>query len=1278
MKKLFFTLVIIGASYCINAQPDWTPVSESNVSQNAWAGRKKPDNFKVFKLNQKSIEAKLANAPSEKNSRSGRLIIELPGLDGKIYQFRVVTAPVVAPGLLKKMKIGQSYSGVSVDDPYTTVRFSITQFGLNALIYSVEKETVYIRGLDAKNGLHIVFTDPQELHEDFKCTTKEAVKSLQKSAKITEAAQLNANDGQIRIYRLALAASGEFSQAYDNDPEDDDPAADRKTAVIAYQTIRLTDANSYLERDFGIRLEIIDDNDKVIYLDPTSDPWDSADDDGDYNSTTQAAIDAQITSANYDIGHLMRKSVAGSNFGNAGGIGTVGKNASKGSGFTSRANWDSFDGYAGMMFTHEFGHQCGANHTFGHQDDNDNAQVEPGSGSTFMSYGGNGIAPASQTIELRSKYFHAISIQQATDYLAGAGVGTTQPAGNSAPSVNAGPDFTIPKSTPFVLKGTASDSEGDALTYVWEQMDKLTVGPWPHLPTSTHTYGPEFRSRPPVTSPNRIMPEGGVNNTWEVLPSVARTLNFRFTVRDNHEGGMQNNSDDMVVTISGDAGPFRVTAPNGGQDFCPGNYTIAWDVNGSDALAANVRILLSTDGGANYSEIVASTPNDGSHDYNFPCTYTNQARVKIEAIGNIFFDEGDGNFTFGDNENPTFTVPGPITLNKDENCSYDASPSITGEPTNVNDNCDNNPTVSHSDVVSIGSCIGETVITRKWTVTDDCGKSTTQNQTITIKDIIPPTFTVPGPITIYKDDNCDYDADPLITGEPTVVLDNCDPNPDVTYSDVVVDGSCMGEQIITRTWKVTDDCGNETTDTQIITAKDITPPEFSDVSASPNNLWPPNHKMKEVKINYTVTDNCSDADHITTTLAIVSNEPVNGTGDGDTEPVDFEVIDNQTVMLRAERAGNGDGRIYTITITSTDDCGNSSSTQTEVYVSHNISAPLAGAAFKIGSTVNFAGTFQDIAGRNHKVKWIIDDVTSVNGTITAEPAGRKNGTATGSYRFKDAGVYKLRMEITDQLGNMSYASTAGDQEATVVIYDPAAGNAFGGGWFVSPAGALNSNPSATGKASFGFEVHYFKKATLPKGETRFEIKVGEFEFTALNFDYLSIDGNRAQMMGSGKITDGQSGINFILTVIDNGYATDYIRLKIYNKNTSEVYYDNQPGASDAASPTTPAGVQSVITVIRNEVKSSLVQQDPESEIILDFDITAYPNPSKNEFNLKIISTDETTPVSIKVMNIDGKLLEQRIINDSSNLQLGKNWNPGLYILEVLQGNSRKTVKLIKL
>lgn len=147
------------------------------------------------------------------------------------------------------MKIGQSYSGVSVDDPYTTVRFSVTQFGLNALIYSVEKETVYIRGLDAKNGLHIVFTDPEGLHEEFKCTTKETAKALLKSAKMTEAAHLNANDGQIRIYRLALAASGEFSQAYDNDPEDDDPAATRKAAVIAFQTLRLTDANSFLERD---------------------------------------------------------------------------------------------------------------------------------------------------------------------------------------------------------------------------------------------------------------------------------------------------------------------------------------------------------------------------------------------------------------------------------------------------------------------------------------------------------------------------------------------------------------------------------------------------------------------------------------------------------------------------------------------------------------------------------------------------------------------------------------------------------------------------------------------------------------------------------------------------------------------------------------------------------------------------------------------------------------------------------------------------------------------
>jgi uncharacterized repeat protein (TIGR01451 family) len=106
------------------------------------------------------------------------------------------------------------------------------------------------------------------------------------------------------------------------------------------------------------------------------------------------------------------------------------------------------------------------------------------------------------------------------------------------------------------------------------------------------------------------------------------------------------------------------------------------------------------------------------------------------------------------------------------------------------------------------------------------------------------------------------------------------------------------------------------------------PPVISGATADPSVLWAPNHKMVSVRVSYKITDNCGP---VATRLSVVSNEPINGTGDGDTAP-DWEVVDNHLLLLRAERAGNGSGRVYTITITATDSAGGSSTRNVIVIV----------------------------------------------------------------------------------------------------------------------------------------------------------------------------------------------------------------------------------------------------------------------------------------------------------------------------------------------------------
>ena len=455
-------------------------------------------------------------------------------------------------------------------------------------------------------------------------------------------------------------------------------------------------------------------------------------------------------------------------------------------------------------------------------------------------------------------------------------------------------------------------------------------------------------------------------------------------------------------------------------------------------------------------------------------------------------------------------------------------------------------------------------------------------------------------------------------------------------------------------------------------------PVISDVTANPATLAPPNHKMKDVTVNYTSTDNCGVESCL---LTVTSNESINGTGDGDTSP-DWEITDDHHVKLRAERAANGSGRIYTITVTCIDHQGNASTKTVEVRVAHNITGPVTGKPFKVGSTVDFAGEFWDKPTNKHTAKWLIDDNTTVKGVVT-EPTSTKNGKVTGSYKFTSPGVYKLQMNTIDQNNVTTYANTNGDVEEIIVIYDPNGGYAYGGGYFDSPAGALKSNPTATGKVSYGFAMNYFKNATLPKGETQFEFKIGDFEYNAVNFDYLSISGAKAQFKGTGKIVGGQSGINFIMTVIDgdlDGTGIDKVRMKIYNKNTGQIYYDNQPGASDAANPIAAVGLNSSIVVQNTAITSTQKEMITEEvrQDVKELEVKAMPNPSNNNFTLKVRSNNLKDKIVMQVIDMYGRVIEIRNVAAEQTIKLGDKYKAGTYIVRLLQGEKQKELKLIKL
>lgn len=227
--------------------------------------------------------------------------------------------------------------------------------------------------------------------------------------------------------------------------------------------------------------------------------------------------------------------------------------------------------------------------------------------------------------------------------------------------------------------------------------------------------------------------------------------------------------------------------------------------------------------------------------------------------------------TIEDTTAPTFTIPTDITIS----CEDDINDlEITGNVTNLTDDCDTDVLqISYSDVInSTSDCNDSAIITRTWLASDDCGNSTTAIQTITVVDTEPPIFTAPQNVTI----ECDQDPDDLsIVGDVLNEWDNCDGNiGEATYIDVVdADSPCSGAAIITRTWSLTDDCGNETTATQVITLEDTTAPILLLTSDNQpyvecDTLIP----VPELGVELIVSDNCDNNVDVSFYEQILSSE----------------------------------------------------------------------------------------------------------------------------------------------------------------------------------------------------------------------------------------------------------------------------------------------------------------------------------------------------------------------------------------------------------------------
>ena len=652
----FFVIFLSSFAFAQSSSDQvWESISELNIPASAGDRRISPDRYQTYRLNLPTLQMLLRQAPPEFSSaaKNSSVHIELPFPDGTYQRFRIEESTIMEQGLAARFPEIKTFIGNGIDDPSATLRCDLTPHGFHAMVLS-PKGTVLIDPYRTKDAFHYMSYYKKDLNiKPFECHVGNSVNRDKQIEMTTPLAVVN-----LRSYRVAIGATGEYTQFHGGTVND----------ALAAITTSMNRVNGIYERDFAVRMNLVANETSVIFTNPATDPY-SDGNAGAMLGQNQTTLDTRIGSANYDIGHVF-----GSNGGGGvAGLGVVCANGQKAFGVTSLDNPEG-DVFDVDYVSHEMGHQFDGNHSFngttGSCGGNRNASTayEPGSGSTIMSYAG--ICGAENLQPNSDDYFHVGSFNEMFAFVStggGSSCAVLTNAGHSTPTAEAGSNYTIPRSTPFTLTGSGSDSDGDTLTYCWEQLNLGAASP----PNTDNGNRPIFRSFDPVTSPQRTFPKlsdilNNTNTIGESLPTTTRALNFRFSVRDNHAGAGGQEIDSMQVNVTSGAGPFLVTQPNTAVTWNTGTQqSVTWNVAGTSGApvnALNVDILLSTDGGNSFPITLASnTPNDGSEMINVPANPTTTARVKIAAAGNIFFDISNANFTIVNFTCPTITIA-PSTL----------------------------------------------------------------------------------------------------------------------------------------------------------------------------------------------------------------------------------------------------------------------------------------------------------------------------------------------------------------------------------------------------------------------------------------------------------------------------------------------------------------------------------------------------------------------------------------------------------------------------------------
>lgn len=644
MRFLISILLTANFALTTHAQNLWQQVRDVRIN-----GRSTPDihpqKFTSYKLNLTGLETLLAKAPEEFTGlRGGQdLVVSLPMPDGSYLSFNIFRTKAMEDGLAAKYPGLKSFKGFQADDPSVTARIDLGPFGLHAAI-AHEDGLIYIDPFARPDTEHYIsyYTEDHisDLYQNVQlCGFDDS------EVHVMDRPRFGMRSGatekrMLRVYRLAMACTGEWGS--------------RRGTVekaLADMVAMVNRANLIYEKELSIRMILIDNNDRVVYMDPDTDPYSNADQGRTILGQNTAVLNTRLGSANYDIGHLLSVCF------DVGGVANYGAMCStiKGNGVTCHNN-NNIEAIVVRVVSHEMGHQMTASHTFNRCGQTDQLALgtayEPGSGSTIMSYAGS--CGSDNVTSNNDDYYHVASLEQMLNFTNS----PTQNAFNCAQKIdhnNFVPEitlnytngFTIPKDTPFELTGSAFDANGDNLTYVWEQFDNGASAPLGQPEGDS----PLFRSIRPTANPTRFFPNANslllnTRSNSEILPEYTRNMTFRFVVRDNNPNGGAVAWEELKFKVSGDAGPFQMIYPLEAENFTIGEkVTVRWDVANTDAAPINCRkvnIYFSIDGELRNGQsklilVAKETPNDGEETIIVPNVVSTRVRIVVKAADNIFF-----------------------------------------------------------------------------------------------------------------------------------------------------------------------------------------------------------------------------------------------------------------------------------------------------------------------------------------------------------------------------------------------------------------------------------------------------------------------------------------------------------------------------------------------------------------------------------------------------------------------------------------------------------------